>query len=298
MCSPGLTRLTERDGHGWMGACRQGQVTNRLIRVRTTPAMGIIGEPWRILRTRPAARCRISDQQRPGQFRRNGCPISTEALRSCVEQTERLASGEGVIERTSQSECWPERRLNSRDTAGSESPRRADLNSSRTVTPQSGARSKKKRYRAGPKAFPVPLFRVYRSMLLPEGFSRPPVLSQRMQAGYQPHAGGGIPSSGSSSRHGTQITVTSLRSVIRCITRTTPAISTTGTTGPALNHTQIHLKKHFTTHPPAAPAIDRRTIVKHSEQTDYPKCFSTETQFRTAPGTGPIHFETMRLFGH
>lgn len=45
MCSPGLTRLTGRDGHGWMGACRQGQVTNRLSRARTTPAMGIIGEP-------------------------------------------------------------------------------------------------------------------------------------------------------------------------------------------------------------------------------------------------------------
>jgi hypothetical protein len=117
-------------------------------------------------------------------------------------------------------------------------------------TPQSGARSKKKRYRAGPKAFPVPLFRVYRSMLLPEGFSRPPVLSQRMQAGYQSHAGGGIPWSGSSSRHGTQITVTSLRCVTRCITRTTPTISTTGTTGPVLNHTQTYLTKHLTTQAP------------------------------------------------
>ena len=122
MCSPGLTHLTGRDGHGWMGACRQGEVTNCLSRARTPTAMGIIGEPWRSFRTRPAAPCRSSDQQRPGQFRRNGCPMSTEAMRSCVEQTARLASGEGVIERTSQSECWPEGRLNSRDTAGSESP--------------------------------------------------------------------------------------------------------------------------------------------------------------------------------
>ena len=63
---------------------------------------------------------------------------------------------------------------------------------------------------------------------------------------------------GASSRHRTQITATSLRCGTRCITRTTLTIITTSITGPALNHTQISLLKHFTTHPPCS-ARDRPT---------------------------------------
>lgn len=124
--------------------------------------------------------------------------------------------------------------------------------------PQLGSAKQKKTVQNWPKGLPCTAFPCLQKHASARGFLTP--------SGSLSKNAGRLPVSrrrrdtleGASSRHRTQITATSLRCGTRCITRTTLTIITTSITGPALNHTQISLLKHFTTHP-SCSARDRPT---------------------------------------